>query len=56
MVKICQSSVSQVVFIYAPMVDDENMYIELLKLGVARERIQCVEIDNINRKIIVNMR
>lgn len=56
MVKVCQSSVSQIVFIYAPMQEDENLYIELRKLGVARERIQWVEIDKINRKMIVNMR
>ena len=56
MVIICQSSVTQVVFIYLPMVEDDNMYIELRKLGVSRERIQGVEIDKINKKMIVNMR
>jgi hypothetical protein len=56
MVKICQSSVSQIVFIYAPMVEDENLYIELKKLGVVRERVHGVEIDKINRKMIVNIR
>jgi hypothetical protein len=56
MITVCQSTPTRVIITYTAKIINDELYSELKKIGIVQDRIKEIEIDNINDKMIVNMR